>query len=291
MAKLWFGCGRRAEPESFRSQVAHSIPIGQFEESHDNGIVTINSRANTSATTQPRTVLRRADGSSIRVLVVDDEATLTDLLSMALHYEDWDVKTASTGQQALTIAREFRPDVVVLDIMLPDIDGLQVLKRLRDDGQDTPILFLTAKDALDDRIAGLTAGGDDYVTKPFSLEELVARLRGLLRRSRSAVADASDPVLIVGDLVLDEDSYEVHRDGSPIALTATEFELLRFLMRNPRRVLSKTQILDRVWSYDFGGSSSVVELYISYLRKKVDFGRSPMIHTVRGAGYMVKAAT
>lgn len=291
MARLWFGCALWAQPEASRSQVAQSFPIGQFEEPHDNGSVTINSRANTSASTQPRTVLRRADGSSIRVLVVDDESTLTDLLSMALHYEDWEVKTAATGQQALAIAREFRPDVVVLDIMLPDIDGLQVLSRMRADGNEAPVLFLTAKDSLDDRIAGLTAGGDDYVTKPFSLEELVARLRGLLRRSRSAVADASDPVLVVGDLVLDEDSYEVHRDGSPIALTATEFELLRFLMRNPRRVLSKTQILDRVWSYDFGGSSSVVELYISYLRKKIDSGRAPMIHTVRGAGYMVKAAT
>ncbi|WP_327063239.1 response regulator transcription factor [Leifsonia sp. Leaf336] len=254
------------------------------------GKVTINARAASGPSSQPRTLLRRADGSSIRVLVVDDEATLTDLLAMALHYEDWEVKTASNGQQALQLSREFKPDVVVLDIMLPDIDGLQVLSRMRADGNEAPVLFLTAKDSLDDRIAGLTAGGDDYVTKPFSLEELVARLRGLLRRSRAAVADQDDPVLIVGDLVLDEDSYEVHRDGEPIQLTATEFELLRFLMRNPRRVLSKAQILDRVWSYDFGGSSSVVELYISYLRKKIDAGRPPMIHTVRGAGYMVKAA-
>ncbi len=254
------------------------------------GKVTINTRAAAGSSGQPRTLLRRADGSSIRVLVVDDEATLTDLLAMALHYEDWEVKTASNGQQALQLSREFKPDVVVLDIMLPDIDGLQVLSRMRADGNEAPVLFLTAKDSLDDRIAGLTAGGDDYVTKPFSLEELVARLRGLLRRSRAAVADQDDPVLIVGDLVLDEDSYEVHRDGDPIQLTATEFELLRFLMRNPRRVLSKAQILDRVWSYDFGGSSSVVELYISYLRKKIDAGRPPMIHTVRGAGYMVKAA-
>ncbi|SEH99701.1 MULTISPECIES: response regulator transcription factor [unclassified Leifsonia] len=254
------------------------------------GKVTINARTASGSSSQPRSLLRRSDGSAIRVLVVDDEATLTDLLAMALHYEDWDVKTASTGQQALQLSREFKPDVVVLDIMLPDIDGLQVLSRMRADGNEAPVLFLTAKDSLDDRIAGLTAGGDDYVTKPFSLEELVARLRGLLRRSRAAVADHEDPVLIVGDLVLDEDSYEVHRNGEPIQLTATEFELLRFLMRNPRRVLSKAQILDRVWSYDFGGSSSVVELYISYLRKKIDAGRTPMIHTVRGAGYMVKAA-
>ncbi|MCS5731740.1 response regulator transcription factor [Herbiconiux moechotypicola] len=234
--------------------------------------------------------MRRADGSPVRALVVDDESTLTDLLSMALRYEGWEVKTAAEGRQAITIAREFRPDVIVLDVMLPDIDGLQVLQRVRGDGHETPVLFLTAKDALDDRIAGLTAGGDDYVTKPFSLEELVARLRGLIRRSTLVIADADDPIVTVGDLELNEDSHEVFRDGEPIELTATEFELLRYLMRNPRRVLSKAQILDRVWSYDFGGKSSVVEIYISYLRKKVDAGRPPMIHTVRGAGYMLKPA-
>ncbi|CAN5142638.1 response regulator transcription factor [soil metagenome] len=243
-----------------------------------------------SASSASRPRLSRADGSPVRALVVDDEPTLTDLLSMALRYEGWDVKTASEGRQAVTLAREFRPDVIVLDVMLPDIDGLQVLSRVRGDGQETPVLFLTAKDSLDDRIAGLTAGGDDYVTKPFSLEELVARLRGLLRRSTVLVTDAVDPEVVVGDLVLNEDSHEVHRSGEPIELTATEFELLRFLMRNPRRVLSKAQILDRVWSYDFGGRSSVVEIYISYLRKKVDAGRPPMIHTVRGAGYLLKAA-
>ena len=234
--------------------------------------------------------LHHADGSPIRILVVDDEHTLTDLLQMALRYEGWEVKSAASGQQALTVAREFNPDAVVLDIMLPDIDGLQVMARMREGGGETPVLFLTAKDSLDDRIAGLTAGGDDYVTKPFSLEELVARLRSLLRRSRALIADTQDPRIVVGDLVLDEDSYEVTRAGEGISLTATEFELLRYLMRNPRRVLSKAQILDRVWSYDFGGTSSVVELYISYLRKKIDAGRSPMIHTVRGAGYMIKAA-
>jgi two-component system OmpR family response regulator len=238
---------------------------------------------------EPRALLRHPDGSPIRILVVDDERTLTDLLQMALRYEGWDVRTASNGQQALSTAREFKPDAVVLDIMLPDIDGLQVLSRMRENGGETPVLFLTAKDALDDRIAGLTAGGDDYVTKPFSLEELVARLRSLLRRSRVLVTDSTDPRITVGDLVLDEDSYEVERGGDPISLTATEFELLRFLMRNPRRVLSKAQILDRVWSYDFGGTSSVVELYISYLRKKIDAGHPAMIHTVRGAGYMIKA--
>ncbi|WP_086715301.1 response regulator transcription factor, partial [Streptomyces angustmyceticus] len=175
----------------------------------------------------------------------------------------------------------------LLDVMLPDMDGLTVLGRLRRELPDVPVLFLTAKDAVEDRIAGLTAGGDDYVTKPFSLEEVVARLRGLLRRAGAAAA-RSESRLTVGDLVLDEDSHEVWRDGQEIRLTATEFELLRYLMRNPRRVLSKTQILDRVWSYDFGGQANVVELYISYLRRKIDAGRAPMIHTRRGAGYLIK---
>lgn len=234
--------------------------------------------------------LTRADGSPIRVLVVDDEASLTDLLQMALRYEGWEIKTAADGSSAIATARDFRPDAIVLDIMLPDIDGLQVLQRLRADGNDVPVLFLTAKDALDDRIAGLTAGGDDYVTKPFSLEEVVARLRGLIRRSTLTVDVNESPVLVVGDLELDEDSHEVRRAGRLIELTATEFELLRYLMRNPRRVVSKSQILDRVWDYDFGGKSSVVEIYISYLRKKIDAEGSPMLHTVRGAGYMIKPA-
>jgi len=239
-----------------------------------------------SSVAQPQ--VRRADGSPIRAVVVDDEDALTDLLSMALRYEGWDVRLASDGQKALSVIREFRPDVIILDIMLPDIDGLQVLSRLRADGNQTPILFLTAKDSLDDRIAGLTVGGDDYVTKPFSLEELVARLRALIRRSGLTTEDTADSYLVVGDLELDEDSYEVRRGGELIELTATEFELLRYLMRNPRRVLSKMQILDRVWSYDFGGKSSVVEIYISYLRKKIDAGRPAMIHTVRGVGYVLK---
>jgi len=186
-------------------------------------------------------------------------------------------------------AREFSPDAVVLDVMLPDLDGLEVLRRMRADFPDLPVLFLTAKDAVEDRIAGLTAGGDDYVTKPFSLEEVIARLRGLLRRAgRTAAHD--NALLVVGDLSLNEDSHEVRRGGDLVELTATEFELLRFLMRNPRRVLSKAQILDRVWNYDFGGQANVVELYISYLRKKIDTGREPMIHTKRGAGYILKPA-
>jgi two-component system OmpR family response regulator len=237
---------------------------------------------------QPRH--RRADGSPIRAVVVDDEESLTDLLSMALRYEGWDVRLASDGHKALAVIREFRPDVVVLDVMLPDIDGLSVLSRLRADGIQTPVLFLTAKDAVDDRVAGLTVGGDDYVTKPFSLEELVARLRALLRRSAITLAATEDSVIEVGDLSLDEDSFEVRRGDRLVELTATEFELLRYLMRNPRRVLSKAQILDRVWSYDFGGRSSVVEIYISYLRKKIDTFGPPMIHTVRGFGYVLKPA-
>ncbi|HRA75456.1 MAG TPA: response regulator transcription factor [Propionicimonas sp.] len=233
--------------------------------------------------------LTRPDGSAIRVLTVDDESSLTELLSMALRYEGWEVATAGSGLDAVRVARDTRPDAIVLDMMLPDFDGLEVMRRIRTEQPDVPVIFLTARDALDDRIGGLTAGGDDYVTKPFSLEELVARLRGLLRRSGATTA-RNDSQLVVGDLVMDEDSHEVTRAGVEIQLTATEFELLRFLMRNPRRVLSKAQILDRVWNYDFGGQANVVELYISYLRKKIDANRSPMIHTMRGAGYVLKPA-
>jgi two-component system OmpR family response regulator len=233
------------------------------------------------------TRLKRLDGSPVRVLVVDDEPNLTELLSMALRYEGWDVRTAGTGMAAVRAAREFGPDAVALDMMLPDFDGLEVLRRMRATNPNVPVLFLTARDAVEDRVSGLTAGGDDYVTKPFSLEEVVARVRALMRRTTVAVSDA-DSLLVVGDLTLDEDSHEVRRSGEEIHLTATEFELLRYLMRNPKRVLSKAQILDRVWNYDFGGQANVVELYISYLRKKIDAGRDPMIHTMRGAGYVLK---
>ncbi|MFC8532956.1 response regulator transcription factor [Streptomyces sp. NPDC057249] len=241
----------------------------------------------TTTSPQGRTELLRPDRTPVRVLVVDDEASLTELLSMALRYEGWEVRSAGNGTAAVRTARSFRPDVVILDVMLPDMDGLAVLGRLRRELSDVPVLFLTARDSVEDRIAGLTAGGDDYVTKPFSLEEVVARLRGLIRRSGTAAA-RGESQLVVGDLMLDEDSHEVSRGGRNIHLTATEFELLRFLMRNPRRVLSKAQILDRVWNYDFGGQANVVELYISYLRKKIDAGRAPMIHTRRGAGYLIK---
>jgi two-component system OmpR family response regulator len=234
-------------------------------------------------------VLTRADGTPLRVLVVDDEINIAELLRMALRYEGWDVETAHSGRAAVTAAKEYVPDAIVLDMMLPDFDGMEVLRKVRAQSPQVPVLFLTARDAVEDRVAGLTAGGDDYVTKPFSLEEVVARLRGLMRRSGATEARA-DAVITVGDLTLNEESRDVERAGHPIELTATEFELLRFLMRNPRRVLSKAQILDRVWDYDFGGQANVVEIYISYLRKKIDIGHEPMIHTKRGAGYVLKPA-
>ncbi|MGI8768424.1 MAG: response regulator transcription factor [Propionibacteriaceae bacterium] len=243
-----------------------------------------------AATSSERESLTRPDGTPIRILAVDDEPSLTELLAMAMRYEGWQVNTAASGLDAVRAARETRPDAIVLDMMLPDFDGMEVMRRIRTEDPDVPVIFLTAKDAVEDRISGLTAGGDDYVTKPFSLEEVIARLRGLLRRS-GATTTRSESALVVGDLSLDEDSHEVTRAGEPIQLTATEFELLRYLMRNPRRVLSKAQILDRVWNYDFGGQANVVELYISYLRKKIDAGREPMIHTMRGAGYVLRPAS
>ncbi|MCF4119562.1 response regulator transcription factor [Antribacter sp. KLBMP9083] len=233
--------------------------------------------------------LTHPDGSPLRVLVVDDEPNIAELIAATLRYEGWDVRTAGDARTAERQVREDAPDLMVLDVMLPDQDGVTLLHRLREKGHDLPVLFLTARDAVEDRIAGLTAGGDDYVTKPFSLEEVVARLRGLLRRA-GATAERPDATITVGDLVLDEDSREVTRAGEEVRLTATEFELLRFLMRNARRVVSKAQILDRVWSYDFGGRANVVELYVSYLRRKVDKGHEPMIHTLRGVGYVLKPA-
>ncbi|MBB1572068.1 MAG: response regulator transcription factor [Propionibacterium sp.] len=234
--------------------------------------------------------MTRPDGTALKVLTVDDEPSLTELLAMAMRYEGWEVTTAATGNDAVRAARAIKPDAIVLDMMLPDFDGLEVMRRIRTEQPDVPVIFLTAKDGVSDRITGLTAGGDDYVTKPFSLEEVIARLRGLLRRS-GATTVQPDTQLVVGDLILDEDSHEVTRAGQSINLTATEFELLRYLMRNPKRVLSKAQILDRVWNYDFGGQANVVELYISYLRKKIDAGRAPMIHTMRGAGYVLRPAS
>jgi two-component system, OmpR family, response regulator TrcR len=231
--------------------------------------------------------ISRADGSPIRVLLVDDEPALTNLVKMALHYEGWTVEVAHNAREAVAKFDKVGPDVLVLDIMLPDMDGLQILQRVRESDAYTPALFLTARDSVMDRVTGLTAGADDYMTKPFSLEELVARLRGLLRRSNHLAPPAEDG-LKVGDLVLDGASREVTRAGTPISLTSTEFDLLHFLMRNPRRALTRAEILDRVWNYDFAGRTSIVDLYISYLRKKIDAGREPMIHTVRGVGYMLR---
>lgn len=231
--------------------------------------------------------ITRADGSPIRVLLVDDEPALTNLLKMALHYEGWEIEVARDGHEAIAKYGKFHPDLLVLDLMLPDIDGLQILKTVRKSEGYTPTLMLTARDSVMDRVNGLTAGADDYLTKPFSLEELVARLRGLLRRSHTLTAP-DDEVLRVGDLTLDGSSREVTRAGERVALTATEFELLRYLMRNPKRAIPRAEILDRVWNYGFGGRSSVVDLYISYLRRKIDTDREPMIHTVRGVGYILR---
>ncbi|MFI5632622.1 response regulator transcription factor [Streptomyces sp. NPDC051664] len=238
---------------------------------------------------EPRmtSLLHRPDGGPVRVLVVDDEPDVTDVLAGVMTGEGWQVRTAADGATAIVTARDFHPDAVVLDWMLPDFDGLQILRALRREAPSVCVLFLTARDAVEDRIAGITAGGDDYVTKPYSLEEVLARLRGLLRRA-GMTAEPGVQRLTVGDLTMDEEAREVRRGGAMVNLSRTEFELLRFLMRNPRRVLSKDQILDRVWAYDFGGRAHVVELYISYLRKKIDAGRTPMIHTVRGVGYVLK---
>src|SRR6478609_1389724 len=238
---LWWCCGRAVRVLGLRRQQLHRIHTGGCWRSHSAHRFT----GHMSEKTQAAARLQRLDGSPVRVLVVDDEPNLTELLGMALRYEGWEVRSAGTGVEAVRAAREFDPDAVVLDMMLPDFDGLEVLRRMRADNANVPVLFLTAKDAVEDRVSGLTAGGDDYVTKPFSLEEVVARVRALMRRTTVAVS-SSDSMLVVGDLSLDEDSHEVRRGGDEIHLTATEFELLRYLMRNPRRVLSKAQTLARV---------------------------------------------
>lgn len=236
---------------------------------------------------EPETSFVRPDGTPARILVVDDEAVLAELLGAALRHQGWQTRTASNGWEALDASEDFDPDLVVLDIQMPGLDGMDTLDRLRKRKPRLPVLFLTARDSVADRVAGLRAGADDYVTKPFDLDEVAARIDALLRRSGMSSLKVAH-VLEVGDLSLDEDSHDVSRGGDPIALTNTEFELLRYLMENPNVVLSKAQILDRVWSYDFGGQANVVELYISYLRKKIENGRTPMIHTVRGAGYILR---
>ena len=222
-----------------------------------------------------------------RILVVDDEPNILDVLSMALRFQGFEVETAASGDEALTAAAAFRPHLMVLDIMLPDMEGFEVARRLGARRAEIPIIFLTARDATEDKIRGLTIGGDDYVTKPFSLEELIARIRTVLRRTGQADADTSR--IDVEDTTLDDDTREVTRAGVPIDLTATEYRLLRYLLLNPRRVLTRAQLLDHVWDYDFGGDARVLETYISYLRKKLDAHGPPLIQTVRGVGYALRA--
>ncbi len=221
-----------------------------------------------------------------RLLVVDDEPNIRELLGASLRFAGFDVRTAGSGAEALAEAKSNRPDLVVLDIMLPDMDGFEVLRRLRSDGSTLPVVFLTARDATEDKVTGLTLGGDDYVAKPFSLEEVVARIRAVLRRTDGAATESGR--LVVADLELDEDAHEVRRAGRSVSLSPTEFKLLRYLMLNAGRVLSKAQILDHVWEYDFAGESAIVESYISYLRRKVDVAEPKLLHTVRGIGYVLR---
>jgi two-component system OmpR family response regulator len=224
-----------------------------------------------------------------RVLVVDDEPNICALLSATLRLIDFEVRVAAGGHEALLAAAEFEPDLVVLDVMLPDLDGFQVAQRLRSGhGRSVPVLFLTARDTVEDRISGLTVGADDYVTKPFSLEEVVLRIRAILRRSKSEPSLEDDGVLRYADLELNEDAHEVRRGGKLVDLSPTEFNLLRYLLVNAGRVVSKSQILDRVWSYDFGGDGRIVESYVYYLRRKIDKWDPPLIHTVRGVGYALR---
>jgi two-component system, OmpR family, response regulator len=227
-----------------------------------------------------------ADSSQHRVLVVDDEPNIVDVVSMALRFQGFTVETAGTGEDALQRVVTFRPHLMVLDVMLPDMEGFDVASRLGAQRAEVPIIFLTARDATEDKIRGLTTGGDDYVTKPFSLEELIARVRTVLRRTGAAEPESSR--LVFEDLELDDDTREVTRAGHAVELTATEYRLLRYLMLNPRRVLTRAQLLDHVWNYDFGGDARVLETYVSYLRKKLDVHGAPLIQTVRGVGYALR---
>ncbi len=223
-----------------------------------------------------------------RILVVDDEASISDLISTSLRFVGFDVRTAATGSQALAVAEEFKPHAIILDVMLPDQDGFEVCRQIRNEGVNVGVLFLTAKDGMEDKVAGLTIGGDDYMTKPFSLEELVARLRALLRRIGVVEVDHDDEKIRFADLELDEATHEVRRAGNLLDLSPTEFLLTRYLLINSDRVVSKAQILDHVWEYDFRGDAGIVETYISYLRKKIDIYEPPLIHTVRGVGYRLR---
>jgi two-component system OmpR family response regulator len=226
--------------------------------------------------------------TSQRILVVDDEASISDLIATSLKFVGFDVRTAATGSQALAVAEEFKPHAIVLDVMLPDQDGFEVCRQIRSEGIDVGVLFLTAKDGMEDKVAGLTIGGDDYMTKPFSLEELVARLRALLRRIGVTEIEHDDEKIRFADLELDEATHEVRRAGQLLDLSPTEFTLTRYLLLNSDRVVSKSQILDHVWEYDFRGDAGIVETYISYLRKKIDIFEPPLIHTVRGVGYRLR---
>jgi two-component system OmpR family response regulator len=221
-----------------------------------------------------------------RVLVVDDEPNIVDVVTMALRFQGFAVESAATGSEAITAVSSFRPDLIVLDIMLPDMEGFDVTQRLGAQHNRVPIIFLTARDATEDKIRGLTLGGDDYVTKPFSLEELVARIRSILRRA--GLAEPESGRLTFEDVELDEDTHEVTRGGAPVDLTQTEYRLLRYLLLNPRRVLTRAQLLEHVWDYDFGGDARVLETYVSYLRKKLDSHGPPLIQTVRGVGYALR---
>ncbi|AMJ45379.1 MAG: response regulator transcription factor [Corynebacterium sp.] len=224
----------------------------------------------------------------VTVLVVDDEPNIVELLTVSLKFQGFNVRSANSGTEALRIAREINPEAYILDVMMPGMDGFELLAKLRAEGLDGPVLYLTAKDSVDQRIHGLTIGADDYVTKPFSLEEVITRLRVILRRGGAGQDDNSDATMSYADLTLNDDTHEVTKGGEIIDLSPTEFNLLRFLMQNKEVVLSKAKILDNVWHYDFGGDGNVVESYISYLRRKIDTGDNPLIHTVRGVGYVLR---
>ena len=250
------------------------------------------SRTCTASSQQPLRISQHAEPVTTttpeaRLLVVDDEPNIVDLLATSLRFAGFEVATARNGSEALRLAPEFRPDLLVLDVMMPGIDGFSVVRRLRQDGMTAPVVFLTAKDSTEDKVTGLTLGGDDYVTKPFSLEEVVARIRAVLRRFR-----ATEPQhvsrLSFADIELDEDTHEVWKAGELVPLSPTEFKLLRYFLQNPGRVLSKPQILDHVWHYDFNGEANVVESYVSYLRRKVDTTEPRLLHTLRGVGYVLR---
>jgi two-component system, OmpR family, response regulator len=229
-----------------------------------------------------------AGTAEARLLVVDDEPNIVELLSASLRFSGFDVVSAGDGRAALKLARQERPDLIVLDVMMPGMDGFEVVRRLRSEGLRCPVVFLTAKDGTDAKIQGLTLGGDDYVTKPFSLEEVIARIRAVLRRTTGGAVAAPATRFAFADIELDEESHEVRKDGREVSLSPTEFKLLRYFLQNPGRVLSKAQILDRVWQYDFGGDANVVESYVSYLRRKVDTTEPRLIHTIRGVGYVLR---